>query len=141
MKNLKTGIKWLIEAVFTLGLISVISLLVIGETSTAVRLKFSSIPSSVPVGTPSETIAIVAVDASGSVVGIFNDTVTISTSSPLGKFSLNMRDWSFINKKEVPLLNGVGNVYYKDAALGFHKISVSTKGLIGDTQTISVVQK
>jgi len=104
----------------------------------AVRLKFTTPPRNIKQGCPSDYITVEAQDDTGNKIMIFNESVTLVSSSSNGKFSADLLNWSPSNNTDIYLVNGSGTFYYIDLTVGNPVITVSRASLASDTQTETV---
>lgn len=88
-----------------------------------------------------ETSAGISIEAQGNSGGkddMFNETITLTSSSTTGRFSLDKMNWSTASDSIVSLSGGSVIIYYKDSTLGSPVITVSRQGLELDTQIVKV---
>ncbi|PIV54789.1 hypothetical protein COY52_13015 [Candidatus Desantisbacteria bacterium CG_4_10_14_0_8_um_filter_48_22] len=98
----------------------------------ASHIRITTPQRSVVVGEISDSIVVEVQDGSGTKDASFNNTVTLSTSSDSGSFSLSDISWS--NTTIITLSSGSIVFYYKDLQAGYPVITVSRYGLTSGTQ-------
>lgn len=109
------------------------------QTIAASQFSFISQSLSIPVNSVSETMTIVATDQYGNTDTNFNSTVTLSTSSSKGKFSVSATPWS--DTTNISLGSGIGSFHYRDFRGGLVTITVADSGLgISAYQSNTVTQ-
>jgi len=87
-------------------------------------------------GIPSDSIVVQARDASGNVDALFDETITLLSSSLNGRFSLSKMPWS--GTTEIVLSKGQQAFYYRDWDTGTPVITVYRAGLVSNTQVVIV---
>ena len=97
---------------------------------------FSSHPSSVQPGQVSDVFQAQLLNAIAGTAEVFSGTVTLSTTSSTGKFSLSSAVWS--DTTIVVMTNGAISFYYKDTALGRQTIIISRGNYISASAEILV---
>lgn len=97
-------------------------------------LSFVSSPSSIVPNQVSDVMRVQILNGDSEKVSTFSGTVTLSTSSPTGKFSLNSSVWA--DTTIITLTGGEVNFYYKDNSLGYITLMVSRSGFTSASQTI-----
>ena len=105
---------------------------------TGTKLKFYYPPFITTKGNPSPEILIEVQGDSGGRDTTFSGTVSLSTSSNSGFFSVSKSEW--VNTDVITLISGAATVYYKDNNLGSPVITVSRTGMV-DTQIVSIVSQ
>ena len=106
-------------------------------TFTASKLKIVTPSRTFRAGAISDSIVMEALDGMNNKDNNFNNTITLSTSSNSGSFSISNTAWNPV--VIITLSNGQGAFYYKDNITGSPVITVSRAGLISDTQIQSVI--
>ena len=90
----------------------------------------------VSAGNTGPAITVIAADVNGNTDITFNSTVTFSTSSNSGYFSLLSSPWS--NTTVITLSGGTAAFFYKDNSTGYPTLTVSRLGLQPDTLALYV---
>jgi len=90
----------------------------------------------VPKDGPSDPIRVAAQDGAGNTDTYFTEPITLSSSSPTGRFSATSTPW--VDIWEVSPVNGIATFYYKDSVNGIYTITVSRSGMNPDAQQIEV---
>lgn len=102
----------------------------------AYSFSFLSHPSSVQPNQASDVFQVQLLNAVAGRVEAFSDTITLSSNSSTGKFSLSAATWS--DTTIFVMTNGIVSFYYKDTALGYHTIRVSRNNYISASTLILV---
>jgi len=108
-------------------------------TGSAAALEFKTPERVVFAGSSSDYITVEALDGTSQKSTGFNDTVTVTSSSSTGRFSQDKANWSVSNETSIMLVNGSGDLYYKDTVVDTFVITVWRAGLGPDTQSIFIV--
>ncbi|PIZ16240.1 hypothetical protein COY51_03190, partial [Candidatus Desantisbacteria bacterium CG_4_10_14_0_8_um_filter_39_17] len=99
-------------------------------------LSFVTSPVTVQPNQVSSAISVQVLNGDREKASVFSGTVTLSTSSSTGKFSINKDTW--VDTTIIMLNSGEGSFYYKDQTLGYHTIVVSRSGFTLASQLILV---
>ncbi|OIO00927.1 hypothetical protein AUJ67_05080 [Candidatus Desantisbacteria bacterium CG1_02_49_89] len=105
-------------------------------SASAAKLKITTPPFSSSQYAPSPSIAVEAQDNTGNKVLLFNNTVTLLSSSAQGKFSVNISPWS--DTTNIYLSSGAGIFYYRDGNISNPRLTAYRLSLIADTQTETI---
>jgi len=68
------------------------------------------------------------------------DTISMVSSSPSGRFSVDKTNWSTTNESSITLVRGYSKFYYRDTGLGTWTITVYRAGLFSDTQDVVITE-
>lgn len=101
-------------------------------------IRFITPPQILTINDTSMPITIIACDASGNTDTTFNNTVTISTSSNTGVFSVSDASWQ--NTTIITLSTGAATFYYRDSSAGDFIILAYCSGYETGRQPIRIVE-
>ena len=105
------------------------------------RIVFTSAPQVLTTGTPSAIMIIQTQDASGAVNVPSDTTISLTSTSGTGKFSLSTSPWSDITSVTITAGSSSANFYYKDTTTGTPTITAAespSKGWTSATQQETV---
>jgi hypothetical protein len=95
---------------------------------------FVAFPASIVPNKASDVISVHLLNGDSEKASTFSGTVTLSSSSSAGRFSINSSLWS--DTTIIALTDGDADFYYKDSSLGYITIMVSRTGFISASRTI-----
>lgn len=108
------------------------------STASAKSLKFATAIFTITQNNPSSYIQVQACDTQGNVEATFNGTITLSSSSSSGKFSIDRLSWE--DTTIITLTLGECIFYYKDSVIGNSVITAFCTGSFSpDSQVVAVV--
>ena len=99
-------------------------------------ISFVSSQMTVQPNQPTSAISVQVLNGNNEKASVFSGTVTLSTTSATGKFSLSKDTW--VDTTIIMLNAGECSFYYKDSAIGYYTIMVSRSGLTSASQVILV---
>ena len=97
---------------------------------------FATSQMTVQPGQPTDAIRVQILNGDSEKASVFSGTVTLSTTSSAGKFSINKSPW--VDTTTIILTGGEVSFYYKDSTLGYSTIKVSRSGFTSASQSVLV---
>ncbi|PIV54793.1 hypothetical protein COS16_09210 [Candidatus Desantisbacteria bacterium CG02_land_8_20_14_3_00_49_13] len=106
-------------------------------TLTATKIKFATSPFSAQVNVPSDQVVVEAQGETGGKDTTFSGTISLTSTSSNGKFSLSELSWS--DTSVVFMSSGSVIFFYKDSTVGFPQLTTDNWQLATDTQTETII--
>ncbi|OIO02479.1 hypothetical protein AUJ67_02645 [Candidatus Desantisbacteria bacterium CG1_02_49_89] len=107
---------------------------------TASRLRIISDAFSVTKNNPSPDVIVQAGDEVGNIDTDYNNTVSLSSDSENGRFSIDRLQWSASSDSSITLSSGTATFFYKDSLAGNPELSAMSYQLSADSQSESILE-